>query len=88
MLRPEKITLLASDAAVPAALLARPGRVVNAGYLGMFTRYQVALEDGTMLAVVEQNAQTAAGQTRLAAGQAVQAAWREDNVRPLKQEEP
>ena len=88
VLRPEKITLIAPDAAAPAGLAARPGRVVNAGYLGMFTRYQVALEDGTTLAVVEQNAQTAAGQTRLAAGQAVQAAWKEDSVKRLKQEEP
>ncbi len=88
VLRPEKITLLAPDAAPPPGLLSRAGRVVNAGYLGMFTRYQVALQDGTLLAVVEQNAQTAAGQTRLAVGQAVQAVWREDSVRRLKQEGP
>ena len=86
ILRPEKISLLPAGAAVPAGMVGGAAIVVGASYLGMFTRYAVRLREGPMLTVVEQNAGVLAHGTRLAVGDAVLAAWREDAVKNLEQE--
>jgi putative spermidine/putrescine transport system ATP-binding protein len=46
--RPEKIRLSADGGS-------RPGTIADAVFVGMFTRYVVALDDGTRLTVVRQN---------------------------------
>jgi putative spermidine/putrescine transport system ATP-binding protein len=79
LLRPEKIMLLAPDAAVPAGCEARPGVVREATYLGAVTRYQVALEGGMERAVMEANTVPLKDRLRLAAGSHILAAWRRDS---------
>ncbi len=75
VLRPEKVVL--SDAAAGGAN-AEPGVVRGAQYVGMFTRYDVELHDGTALAVVEQNVRARPEGPRWKPGAAVRAGWRED----------
>ncbi len=74
VLRPEKVTLSEHD----------PNGVVRSvSYLGMFTRYGVELQDGTTLAVVEQNAAACADGSRWKPGMAVRALWRPESVSVL-----
>jgi len=81
-LRPEKIVLREPGAATPANHRAFPGRIVHAVYLGLSTRYLVALEGGITLSAVEQNA-GAAHEAEGAAGRAVNATFDPDHARPL-----
>ncbi len=55
VLRPEKIQLVPRDASVPVGMTQADVRVMEASYLGMFTRYLVAMTDGTKLTVVSLN---------------------------------
>ena len=74
VLRPEKVTLSEGD----------PNGVVRSvSYLGMFTRYGVELEDGTTLAVVEQNAAARPDGSRWKPGMAVRAGWQPESVSVL-----
>ena len=77
VLRPEHVVLRADDA--PET---EPGVVRSVSYVGMFTRYDVELADGTQLAVVEQNAAKSAG-PRWQPGMAVRAGWQADAVSVL-----
>ncbi len=86
ILRPEKVRLMAPGGAVPAGMTGGAAVVVGVSYLGMFTRYAVRLDGGTVLTVVEQNAGVLARGTRLVVGDAVLAVWHEDAVRNLQQE--
>lgn len=55
-IRPEKISLGASGAAVPAGTIALPGTIAEVIYVGTATRLLVELEDGRRISVLEQNA--------------------------------
>jgi putative spermidine/putrescine transport system ATP-binding protein len=77
LLRPEKIRLQPLDAPVPAACVAKPCEVREATYLGAVTRYQVALDGGGELAVMEANIVPLADHLRLGAGSRVLAVWPE-----------
>ena len=57
-IRPEKIRLVEPDAAVPENMMAADGQVREVVYLGMYTRYLVALDLGGELTVVQQNLET------------------------------
>ena len=74
LLRPEKIRLVPVDAPV-GDKVARPGVVREAIYLGAVTRYQVALDDGGELAVMEANIVPLADHLRLGTGSRVLAVW-------------
>ena len=78
VLRPEKIAL--RDTPPGAGESGGHGRIVQASYLGMVTRYSVALADGARLIVVEQNRE---GGPRLAEGAPVYAVWRDNAVHEL-----
>jgi putative spermidine/putrescine transport system ATP-binding protein len=54
-IRPEKIRMQSPDAAVPADCFSAAGRIDSLLYLGASTRYNVALDDGGELTVIEQN---------------------------------
>ena len=75
LLRPEKILLLAPEAAVPDGYEAKPGLLQEATYLGAVTRYQVLLDNGENLAVMETNALPVGERLRLAVGARLLAAW-------------
>ena len=77
VLRPEKIRLLPPGAALTPSERGVDAVVRDAAYLGMFTRYALALRDGTTLIAVEQNGATT-GAIRLPPGTDVQAVWRQD----------
>ena len=74
-IRPEKIRLLgASDAA--DGLVSEQGTVTDVAYVGMVTKYRVALEKGGELQVVRQNLETSSDEIREAPGRTVKVAWR------------
>jgi putative spermidine/putrescine transport system ATP-binding protein len=54
-IRPEKIRMVGPDAGVADDMCSANGRIRAVLYLGMHTRYQVALDGGGELTVVAQN---------------------------------
>jgi putative spermidine/putrescine transport system ATP-binding protein len=84
VLRPERVML--SDPAAGTAT-AEPAVVRRATYLGMFTRYELELDDGSFLAAVEQNHEPRPDGPRWRPGMRVRAAWREDALSELSQGE-
>jgi putative spermidine/putrescine transport system ATP-binding protein len=79
-IRPEKIRLLATDDAAPAGSHVEEGRIENVVYLGMLTRYQVELADGSRLTAVRQNLDGAAADYLGARGTTIRVAWRDDQT--------
>jgi putative spermidine/putrescine transport system ATP-binding protein len=75
LLRPEKIRLVPVDEPVAAGNAMRPGVVREATYLGAVTRYQVALDDGSELAVMEANIVPLSDHLRLGTGSRILAVW-------------
>ncbi len=83
LLRPEKIHIAAGGASfADSALHVEEGRLLETVYVGMFTRYRVALGDGAALTVVRQNLDRAAA-LRAEAGTTVLVGWRADNLTEL-----
>jgi len=78
-IRPEKIRLLAEGDAV-ADLHVEAGTVEDAAYVGMVTRYLVALDAGGSLQVVRQNLETSSVDAHELRGRRVRVAWREDQT--------
>jgi putative spermidine/putrescine transport system ATP-binding protein len=87
VLRPEKIRLVPRDAAIPAGMTQADVRVMEVSYLGMFTRYGVAMADGTKLTVVTLNEMPQGGANPIAPGAELRAIWHEDSVVKLKKED-
>ena len=79
-IRPEKIHLLAEGEKAPEGSHVERGRIEDVVYLGMLTRYQVALEAGGTLTAVRQNLETAAAEALEARGRTVNVAWRENQT--------
>src|SRR5262249_5872678 len=59
--RPEKITILAYDAAEPGGAHVEPGTVRDVIYAGVLTRYVVELDAGGELTVTRLNTQSSSG---------------------------
>jgi putative spermidine/putrescine transport system ATP-binding protein len=87
-IRPEKVHLLADGEQPPAASHTERGRIEDVVYLGMVTRYVVALEAGGTLTAVRQNLETAAAQALEAQGLAVTVAWRERHTYEIGSADP
>jgi putative spermidine/putrescine transport system ATP-binding protein len=83
--RPEKIQVIAAAAAVPAdtAEVRATGRVRSATYLGERTKYQIDLDGGGSLVVIEQNRTTSSSDITNTAGTAVRVAWDRRFDQPL-----
>jgi putative spermidine/putrescine transport system ATP-binding protein len=79
-IRPEKIRLVAAGEEAPAGHETEPGRIQDVVYVGMVTRYVVALERGGTLTVVRQNLETSSQQAADTRGEAVRLAWRPEHV--------
>jgi putative spermidine/putrescine transport system ATP-binding protein len=74
-IRPEKVHLLAEGEPAPPGSHVERGRIEDVVYLGMVTRYLVALEAGGTITAVRQNLEVAAAQALQARGRAVNVAW-------------
>ncbi|MDX2170488.1 MAG: ATP-binding cassette domain-containing protein [Deltaproteobacteria bacterium] len=84
LLRPEKIHIAAARAAfAEPELHVEDGELLDTVYVGMFTRYRVALRDGAILTVVRQNLDRAAPPLRAHPGASVAVAWRPDHLTEL-----
>ena len=78
--RPEKVHLLAPDDRPPTGANVEGGEVIDVTYLGVVTRYVVALDDGGTLVAVRQNLETAAADALEVRGRRVRVAWRPDQA--------
>jgi len=79
-IRPEKIQISTLETPVPPNAYSVVGQIQDALYLGMSTRYRVALEQGGHLTVVEQNTTSAIPQ-----GGKVQLIWQREHICPVSQ---
>jgi putative spermidine/putrescine transport system ATP-binding protein len=83
-IRPEKIKLL--DEGGAEGLRTEPGRIVDVAYVGMVTRYTVALEAGGELQVVRQNQETTSVDVASERGRDVVVGWRPEHTVPVRAE--
>ena len=78
-IRPEKITILDRGAGADG-LRTEPGRIVDVAYVGMVTRYTVALDAGGELQVVRQNQETTSADVASERGREVVVGWRPEHT--------
>lgn len=81
--RPEKIHLAEPEAAVAPEACAADGQIREVVYLGMNTRYLVALDGGGELTVVAQNLRTTSMEVLAAKGRRVRLVWERAHNRVL-----
>jgi putative spermidine/putrescine transport system ATP-binding protein len=84
-IRPEKIRLVAPDAAIPADACGVDGTIASVLYLGASTRFNVALAAGGELAVIEQNREESASTVSARQGQPVRLIWRRAHIQEMRQ---
>ncbi|HSD79154.1 MAG TPA: ABC transporter ATP-binding protein [Solirubrobacteraceae bacterium] len=75
--RPEKIRML-GDQEPGEGLHVERGTIRDVAYVGMVTRYTVALADGGVLQVVRQNLETSSQEALELAGSEVRVGWRDE----------
>jgi putative spermidine/putrescine transport system ATP-binding protein len=79
-IRPEKVQLL-DPAATPNGLRTERGRIADVAYVGMVTRYTVALEQGGELQLIRQNVEdTSPGGSSAEQGREVVVGWRPEQT--------
>ena len=83
VVRPERIVLREPEARVGEGEAGLLGTVEQAVYAGPHTRYQVRLDDGTEVVVVEQNLAAGAGGAESARGRRVRLVVRREHLHPL-----
>jgi putative spermidine/putrescine transport system ATP-binding protein len=87
-IRPEKIHLeLDPGSAVDEGHCAATGTVAKVVYLGSVTRYQVALDAGGMLVVMQQNLATSSMEALQVRGRKVRLVWERQHNRRVEQTE-
>lgn len=79
-IRPEKIHLGFDNNASNQGMLSIEGVVRDVVYLGLFTRYLVAIDGGNDLVVVEQNLKTTSMDVLSAKGQKVRLQWNQQHM--------
>ena len=75
-IRPEKVRLL-GEGETADGLHVEAGTVEDVAYVGMVTRYLVALDAGGELQVVRQNLETSSQEAHELRGRRVRVAWRD-----------
>ncbi|MCW3016804.1 MAG: spermidine/putrescine transporter ATP-binding protein [Solirubrobacterales bacterium] len=85
-IRPEKLRLLA-DRDPADGLVTEPGTIVDVSYLGMVTKYRVALDAGGELQVVQQNLETSSAEVFEARGRSVRVGWRAEHTSAIEDQE-
>ncbi len=83
-IRPEKIHLLEMGQPIGAEQCAIGGVIHDVVYLGAHTRYQIGLEGGGNLVVVQQNLNTTSMDALAARGRQVQLVWEREHVRRIE----
>ncbi len=78
-IRPEKVQLV-DPAAAPNGLRTERGRIADVAYVGMLTRYTVALEQGGELQLVRQNVEGTSPGAASEQGREVTVGWRPDQT--------
>jgi putative spermidine/putrescine transport system ATP-binding protein len=73
--RPEKIRLLADDAAPQSGATVEPGRIRDVVYVGAITRFAVELDAGGEVTVVSQNLESGSSEALERQGRRVRASW-------------
>jgi putative spermidine/putrescine transport system ATP-binding protein len=81
--RPEKIRIVAPDAAVAQEMYTATGRIHDVVYLGMHTRYLIELESGGALTVVSQNLDRTSNDTGAAVGRLVRLLWQRGHTQAI-----
>jgi putative spermidine/putrescine transport system ATP-binding protein len=84
-IRPEKVRLL-GEGEDGGALHVEGGTVRDVAYVGMVTRYVVALDAGGELQVVRQNLETSSQEAQELRGQRVRVAWRAEQTFAIEEE--
>jgi spermidine/putrescine transport system ATP-binding protein len=75
--RPEKLRLVPHpDGAPPAGLNWLDGSVIDAGYLGVSTQYEIRLRNDVEVTVFEQNLETSGVGEQLSSGEPVRLTWK------------
>lgn len=82
-LRPEKIRMVSLDAPLSDDVYDATGLVSDVIYVGMHTRYQVELEGGGELSVVQQNLDASSIEAHSVRGSRVKLVWNKSNCRPV-----
>jgi putative spermidine/putrescine transport system ATP-binding protein len=81
--RPEKIHVLGSGEKAPAGAITASGEVKDVTYLGMYTRYEVEIEPGTMVTVVQQNLDATSGKVVENRGKQVNLYWEAEHCKQI-----
>jgi putative spermidine/putrescine transport system ATP-binding protein len=82
-IRPERIELLPADSAAPPETATAAGTITDAVFLGMSTRYTVALDDGRALIAVRPNLTRESISLNDERGRSVIAAWHPDEAHSI-----
>lgn len=82
-LRPEKIHLGVPGANVERGMVSVNGTVRDVVYLGLYTRYLVALDSGEIITVVQQNLRTSSMDVSAARDQRVRLQWAREHMLQL-----
>jgi putative spermidine/putrescine transport system ATP-binding protein len=82
-IRPEKIRLL-DEGERAEGLHTERGRIVDVAYVGMVTRYTVALDAGGELQVVRQNMEELPGEIASEQGREVNVGWKPEHMVPVR----
>jgi putative spermidine/putrescine transport system ATP-binding protein len=86
-IRPEKVRLLEAGDPAPSGARVEPGTIVEATYLGVLTRFVVALDSGDKLVAARQNLETAGNEVD-STGRRVRVAWRPDHEYEITPQSP
>ena len=78
--RPEKIHMLAESEQASHGDVVEAGHIRDVVYVGMFTRYVVALDSGGELTVVKQNLETSSNEALELKGTRVRLEWRPEHT--------
>jgi putative spermidine/putrescine transport system ATP-binding protein len=84
--RPEKINISLPEMQVPEEMFAADGMIRDVVYLGLYTRYLVALDGGGDLVVVEQNLKSTSMDVLSARGKKVRLMWKREHINFLEKE--
>jgi putative spermidine/putrescine transport system ATP-binding protein len=78
--RPEKVRMIPNGDAPPPGMHVEAGHIRDVAYVGMVTRYAVALDAGGELQVVRQNLDTTSAEALEERGRQVRIGWRDDQT--------
>ncbi len=78
--RPEKVRILEDGDVAPVEATVEDGQIDEVTYLGMVTRYRVALDAGGSLVAIRQNLETAAADAQEQLGRRVRISWRAEHA--------